>query len=145
MLLWSKYFAVPMLVIAGAIVFLCWMDRSLWREPSPSGPQTMKDVKAVAQKLRLHCCSDRQDGAIEWRLIVSESPITWEHAGNLRVTYSPEDPDWTGNVAVYRKLHGNMDSFLAESNCAVAWGKFLLYGDPALIERLTSRTAPDPQ
>jgi hypothetical protein len=97
----------------------------------PADPQSMAEVRALVEKLGLNCRSDRQDGAVGFRLLISEAPLSLEKANLLRFSERELDlADWHGVVAAYHPL--NFDSDLV-----VPWGKVVLYGDPALIQKLT--------
>jgi hypothetical protein len=122
-----------LLAFLGCVVVWQWLEPST----SPSGPQTMREVIAIVQKLGLHYRSDRSDSLIDYRLVVSESPLTLERVNVVAIFRPPDHPDWTGTVAVYRKGHGIVMDVLPESDTLVAWGEFLLYGDRSLIKRLT--------
>jgi hypothetical protein len=97
----------------------------------------MEQVVTIAQKLGLHYCSDRHDGVIDSRLVVSQSPVSLERACLLSPARFPEHSDWKGTVAVYRR--GRAVAFLPEAHEAVAWGSFFLYGDPSLVTRLSGQ------
>jgi hypothetical protein len=133
-----RYFLGFVLVIAVTTVVAYWTDP--WPESLPSGPQEIEEVIAVTRNLGLHYRSDRLDGVIDGRLIVSELPLTWERAARLSACRMPEHPDWIGTVAVYRTTVGS-PTFDGYTDRSVTWGSFLLYGDPSLIERLTGRTS----
>jgi hypothetical protein len=93
----------------------------------------MDEVIAIVQEVGLHCRSDKKDGAIGQRLVVSESPLTWECAGRLSVGVPPESTKWIGAVAVYRRQLPTCEEVFP----LVPWGRFYLYGDRSLIDRLT--------
>jgi hypothetical protein len=88
----------------------------------------------IAQQLGLHYRGDREDGEVQLRLLVSESPLTWERANALVVGQGMHS-DWIGTVAVIRGLK----EYPPVSHQMTSWGRFLLYGDPALCEKLTSQ------
>jgi hypothetical protein len=98
----------------------------------------MEQVIAIVQKLGLHYRSDRHDGAIESRLIVSTVPVTVEQAGFLSPARRPEHPEWIGTVAVYRR--GHAVTFFPQAHQAMVWGSFFLYGDPSLVKRLSGHS-----
>jgi hypothetical protein len=97
-----RHIPALVLVIAMAVIFVCWSDPAPRPESLSPGPQTMEEVIAIAQNLRLHYRSDRQDGCIDSRLIVSEGRLTLEQVALLSPACFPEHPDWIGKVAVYR-------------------------------------------
>jgi hypothetical protein len=108
-----------------------------WCGTEPANPQSLEEVRALADKLGLNCRSDRQDGTIGFRLLVSETPLTQEQANLLCIGRREKGrADWHGVVAAYSNLDFDADLM-------VPWGKVLLYGDPALIEKLTgSQSGP---
>jgi hypothetical protein len=100
---------------------------------SMADPQSMAEVTALVEKLGLHCRSDREDGAIGFRLLISETPMSLEKANLLRFSGREiSQGGWHGAVAAYHPL--NLDTDLV-----VPWGKVVLYGDPVLIKKLTGR------
>jgi hypothetical protein len=115
-----------------------------WSTPSkssgvgPSNPRQIEEVLAIAQNLGLHCRGDRQDGQIQMRLLVSDSPLTWERVGQLYMGRG-EHTDWVGTVSVMQ----GVKKFPPMAANMTPWGNFLLYGDPALIRKLTGRAGPD--
>ena len=125
--------AVLIVVLAGLL--LEWSDLPA-RLPARTGPRTMKEVIGIVQRLGLHCSSDKQDGTIGWRLVVSESPLTWQRA-NAFTMVPKNDTDWNGMVTVLR------DSWIMPDQRLEAWGDFFVYGDPALIQRLTATVASE--
>jgi hypothetical protein len=133
MSVWWRYFAGVVILIAVAFAFVYWNESSL-----PAGRQTMEEVVAIAQDFGLHCRSDRYDGVVGARLLVSESPLSLERITLLTFCRAPEHPDWNGTVAVYRTKHSGSHINYPYTD-SVPWGSFLLYGDPALIKRLTSQ------
>src|SRR5262249_37040353 len=107
-----------------------WIDL-----PAPldarTGPRTMKEVIGLAQKLGLHYRSDQKDGTVGSRLVVSESPLTWQRANTFPMV-PKKDSDWNGTVSVLR------GSLIMPDQRLEAWGNFFVYGDPSLIKRLTA-------
>ena len=99
-------------------------------------PQSLEEVQAIAKKLGLHCRSDRADGGMGFRLLVSEAPLSLERANLLRFGGREESAkgraNWLGVVAVYQTWN-------FETDLVVPWGKLFLYGDPPLIEKLTGQ------
>ena len=94
----------------------------------------------IAQKLGLHYRGDREDGQVQVRLLMSESPLTWERANRL-VVGRRQDSDWVGTVAVIQGLK----AFPLVSHDMTVWGKFLVYGDSALIRKLTGQVDAEPE
>jgi len=129
----KQYFPVLFLIVSLGVLLnftQCTTQTEL------TNPQTMEEVQTIAQKLGLHCRSDRADGAVGFRLLISEAPLSLERANLLRFG-SREESDqgrthWLGVVAVYQTW--NFDSDLV-----VPWGKVFVYGDPPLIEKLTGQ------
>ena len=99
-----------------------------------SSPRTTDEVIAIARKLGLHHRSDQVNGDHTFRrLVISEFPITWARANDFSLWRAQSD--WTGMVAVVWDWDG-MRTMPDER--MQPWGEFLVYGDPALIERLTA-------
>lgn len=129
----KQYLPVVLLIVAlGLLVNFVQCSRLA----DLTNPQSLEEAEAIAKKLGLHCRSDRADGQIGFRLLVSEKPLSLERA-NLLQFGGREDSkkgrdNWLGVVAVYQwwnfQTHG-----------VVAWGKVFLYGDPPLIEKLTGQ------
>jgi hypothetical protein len=136
---------VPVLIVALLVSLLLGkvlvVRFGAWR----SSPRSLEEVLAIAQKHGLYCCGDQAAGSIGRRLIISESPLSWERANAFRIGHSV-DRDWKGTVAVVRDMDGMQT--IPDENIKV-WGEFFLYGDPSLIERLTATVgtaaAPGPR
>jgi hypothetical protein len=138
-LLLAKRYLLPTLVIGVVAVALILSSYSCSRtgEPLQSGPQTMKEVMAVAEKLGLHYRGDQQDGTVNARLTISESPLTWERANALQL--NPQDQAaWNGTLVVFHRGWNGVQT-MSDSQFKV-WGKFFLYGDPSLIKQLMATT-----
>jgi hypothetical protein len=105
-------------------------------EPRPTNPQSFADVCPLVEKMGLNFRGDRQDGGIGFRILISETPLTVERANLLclggREQTSKGHNDWRGVVAAYHAWDYDTD-------LVVPWGKIVLYGDPALIQKLTGR------
>ena len=100
----------------------------------PPGPRTLEEVVRLAEERSLYWRGDRDDGAFTLRVVVSDAPVTQAQAnllclGDLRL------PCWRGVVAVYTPW-GHYDEHLVPGYSAV-WGEVVVFGDPALIRRLT--------
>ncbi len=110
-----------------------------WRMNNPvplDGPQTLAEVQRIAESAGLYWRSDRRDGKVMLRLIVSDHPVTDMQAGMLRFNH-PHHPCWGGVVAVsipWQSYVGNGDP-----EHAAIWGKMFLYGDPEILRRLLGR------
>jgi hypothetical protein len=126
---------VPVLALIAALGLLLNFTRC-FHQPEETNPQSLAEVQAIAQKLGLHCRSDRADGTVGFRLLVSEEPLPLERANLLTFGSREESPNgranWLGVVAVYQTL-------VFDTDLAVPWGKVFLYGDPPLIEKLTGQ------
>src|SRR5690349_15936242 len=70
-----------------------------WSPPTPDGPATLAEVARLAEHVGLYARSDRCDGTVLNRLIVSDRPVSFRHAANLRFN-NPRHPCWSGLVAV---------------------------------------------
>jgi hypothetical protein len=136
-LLLAKRYLLPTLVIGIVAVALILSSHSGSRrvEPSQSDPQIMQEVMAIAEKLGLHYRGDQQDGTVNARLTISESPLTWERANALQL--NPQNKSaWNGTIVVFRRSWNGVQTM---SNVQFeVWGNFFLYGDPSLIKRLTA-------
>src|SRR5260370_40233383 len=98
------------------------------------GPQTIHEAGVIAHSKDLYCISDEPGGIPRCILVVSELPLTREEAGGLRMNW-PTHPDWRGVVKIYgdrRMVLWNHDQ-----TCSVVWGELFVYGDPAVIQKLT--------
>ena len=126
----GKLHLPALLIVVLAGLLLAWIDLSTPLD-ARTGPRTMKEVIALVQKLGLHHRSDREDGTVGSRLVVSESPLTWQRA-NAFPMVPKKDSDWNGTVAVLR------GSLIVPDQQMEAWGDFFVYGDPSLIKRLTA-------
>ena len=136
-MLLAKRCLLHTLVIGVAAVALTMSSnyRSRRVVPSPSGPQTMKEVIAIAEKMGLHYRSDQQDGTVYVRLTISEAPLAWDRA-NALVLNPRNKSAWNGTVVVFCRVW-NEGQTVSDDRYEV-WGEFLLYGDPSLIKRLTA-------
>jgi hypothetical protein len=94
----------------------------------------MKEVIGLARHLGLYYRSDKEDGTVGSRLVVSESPLTWQRA-NTFPTVPQKSSDWNGTVAV---LRGNGAIAVIPDQRMEVWGDFFVYGDRSLIQRLTA-------
>jgi hypothetical protein len=132
---WKRY--LPVLLLTSIAPLLLWGIPSESSGGRRSAPRDIKGVKEIAQKLGLHCRADQENGRVFQRLLISEAPLTRERVNALFVG-SQVSADWLGTVAVFRSLEGVGQT--PEQDMTV-WGKFLLYGDPSLVKRLTE--SPD--
>jgi hypothetical protein len=129
----GKY--LPALLIVVLVGFLLARIDSPAPLEARTGPQTMKEVIGIVQKLGLHYRSDKEDGTVGSRLVVSESPLTWQRA-NVFPMIPKKDSDWNRRVAVLRSSIGVIE--LVPDEQMEVWGDFFVYGDSALIKRLTA-------
>jgi hypothetical protein len=136
-MIWKLHKLLILAVIAMAL--LCWTEDLLWHDPVSCGPQTMDEVIAIVREIGLHRRGDIKDGTIGQRLVVSQSPLTWECASRLSMGFPPESTKWMGTVAVYRRQFVTCTEVFP----LVPWGRFYLYGDRSLIDRLTRYTEVD--
>ncbi len=93
----------------------------------------MRNVVAIAQGLGLHCRGDHADGCVSSRLLISETPLSWERANSMRLDERTKSA-WHGTVAVFRKNRAGVE--MSAEDEMESWGDFFLYGDPLLIQRL---------
>jgi hypothetical protein len=129
-----KQYLPVLIVIVSLGLLLNFTQRS--RQTDWTDPQSLEEVQAIAKKLGLHCRSDRADGGIGFRLLVSEAPLSLERANLLRFGGREESAkgraNWLRVVAVYQTWN-------FETDLVMPWGKLFLYGDPPLIEKLTGQ------
>jgi hypothetical protein len=130
---WKPYLPVVFLVLA--IAPFCWR---LLASPHSSAthptPRKVEEVQAIARQLGLYERGECPDGRGDMRLIISETPLNWERVNSL-VMGRKQQSDWVGTVAVILQVR----EFPPLADPMIPWGNFLLYGDPALIQRLTGR------
>jgi hypothetical protein len=100
--------------------------------PSP-GPRTLRDARPIVEGLGLYCRSDRPDGCLDNRLVVSERPLTADRANFLRLS-NPQHPCWLGTVALCSPARAYA-FHLAPEGTAI-WGGLFVIGDPALVRKL---------
>jgi hypothetical protein len=131
---WKKYWP-GLLVLTSITPFLFWSVSAERAGARRFGPGEFKEVMAIAQKLGLHYRGEHEDETVQQRLLVSETPLSWERANGLFIG-SRMTADWKGTVAVFRS---DREISLLPQQMTI-WGQFLLYGDPALIKRLTSQS-----
>jgi hypothetical protein len=127
--------SIPALLALVAILsYLLYSGSSQRSRVRYSSPRQLGQVIQMAQKLGLHYRGDRAEGPVELRLLVSDSPLPWERA-NALVVGRKVNGDWVGTVAVMQ----DPTALALESHEMTPWGRFLLYGDPALIKKLTEQ------
>jgi hypothetical protein len=127
----KQYLPVLFLILGLGIFLNCFQCARL---PESTSPQSFEEVAKIAKKLGLHCRSDRGNGEAGLRLLISEGPLPRERDHLLRFGSREESEkgrlNWLGVAAVYHPW--NFDSDLA-----TPWGRFFVYGDPDMIEKLT--------
>jgi hypothetical protein len=105
----------------------------------PPDPQTLRDAAQVAVGLGLYYRSNRSDGVLIDRLVVSVNPLTYERANTLRIN-DPDLPCWAGTIAVC--TDPDQFGYLEDHRHGARWGGLFVYGDPALVRKLTTSTGP---
>jgi hypothetical protein len=114
-----------------------------WRgQIRPRGPATLEEVVGLAEQAGLYSYGDRPEGAIGCRLVVSEFPLSAEHACDLRMEVQSH-PRWIGSVAVCRPWRSFLPNYVAGRT--VIWGELFIIGDPEVIRRLTGLDATQPR
>jgi hypothetical protein len=98
------------------------------------GPRTLEEAMAAADKLGLYRLADETEGALNRRLVVSESPLTRERAAQLRLN-DFRGHRWIGTATIYTGWESMMPNF--DPACSAVWGNLFIYGDPDVIRRLT--------
>jgi hypothetical protein len=125
------------------LALLCLMGTTLVLERSSSpqlagrnlsSPKQIEEVLQISQQLGLHYRGDREDGQVQMRLLVSGAPIPWERVNRLVIGRN-EQTDWADTVAVIQGWR----AFPLVAHHMTSWGNFRLYGDAALIQRLTGQ------
>jgi len=106
------------------------------RPPATDGPRSLAEVARLAHRAGLYASSDRPDGRVVHRLIVSDRPISWLRANLLRFG-APDHPCWAGTVAVCFPARVYLANY--DPDFCTLWGEVMLYGDRAVIRRLTGR------
>ena len=127
----ARYTNVFILLCGGSLATILPL-RALWMDECR--PQTIHEARVIAHSKDLYCISDEPGGIPRCILVVSELPLTREEAGGLRMNW-PTHPDWRGVVKIYgdrRMVLWNHDQ-----TCSVVWGELFVYGDPAVIQKLT--------
>ena len=100
------------------------------------GPESIQEVIRVVEHMGLYWRSDRVDGIVSDRLVVSERPVTCARANDVRFG-APEHRCWHGTIAVCypaKQILSNYDPV-----CSAVWGQTMLYADPGLIRKLTGQ------
>jgi hypothetical protein len=95
---------------------------------------TLTEVASVARESGLYPRSDREDGTLGWRLIVSDRPISLGHANGLYFG-DAKHPRWRGVVAISVPWLAALE--LSDPAHFVVWRGLFVFGDPAVIHRLT--------
>jgi hypothetical protein len=133
---------VPFATFAAAalVVFALYRAGYLAEHTRPPGPRDLEEVGRIAQALGLHCRTDVRDGSYGCRLIVSEEPLSFERA-NQRQFGEIDHPSWRGTVAACVPPRAYRDYVHPEHG--VHWGDVFLFGDPAVIRKLTTYTPTD--
>lgn len=103
---------------------------------APPGPESMQEVIRIADGLGLYWRSDRFDGLVSHRLVVSERPVSCVRANDMRFG-APEHRCWNRTVAVCYPAKGHVMNF--DPVCSAVWGQMMLYGDPEVIHKLTGQ------
>src|SRR5262249_52735214 len=116
-LLWAGGLAAALLV---ALVGLAGHRRAATRRP-----RTVEEVARAAAARSLYCRSDREDGEVHSRLVVSRTPLTLDEA-NLLPFGDPASPRWRGKVVVCHPW--KQYAYHLEPGCAAVWGEMLLFG-----------------
>lgn len=129
LLLWLSALMVGMTV--ELVGFQFW-ELGAWS--ARPGPQSMDEVIRVADKLGLYWRSDRGDGVVTGRIVISAWPVTYTAANNIRFG-APDHPCWRRTVAVCFPACDVLANH--DPDCSAFWGRTMLYGDPELIRALT--------
>src|SRR5262245_3000921 len=103
MRLMSKFTTLGLAALAVAVVAVFRFVPGAGPSPDPPpAPRTVADVIEAADRLGLYSRSDRADGEVDGRLVLSDRPLTWERTGTLRWG-DPDHQCWVGTVAVYTR------------------------------------------
>ena len=106
------------------------------RWPEQAGPQTLEEAIALASSQGLCCLRDNPPAPAGLAVTVSEQPLTWEEANGLWL-HDPDRGRWRGAVRVFVARGICATNF--DPACSALWGKMFVYGDPAVIEKLTGK------
>jgi hypothetical protein len=110
------------------------------RQPAVQPPESLDDLADIADALGLFHRSDLASGEVTGRLVVSDRPVTFERASQVRIGV-PDHPCWHGTVAATEP--SNAYVLERDTEHQVVWGSVCVYGDPALIRKLmTARRRP---
>jgi hypothetical protein len=132
----TKRILVPLLVSTLGVV-LEMVLFSYWPTGGPAAaeePLALTEVARLAEKLGLHWCSDREDGLLDMRLVLSLRPVSWENANDLRCV-DPGHPCWIGTVSIARPTP--YCTVVSDAEQYVLWRGLRLYGDVQVIRKLT--------
>jgi hypothetical protein len=123
-------------VATAVIVLILWLSSraQTWVRPESDAPSSLEQVAKIAERHGLYQSSDRYNGKIGARLIVSSTSVTPERAACVALR-PPRHPSWEGTAAVYRGVQWMYVD--PDPPYSVIWGKFYVCGDPDLIRRLT--------
>lgn len=132
------YKKAPIILLCGSIALLALLF------PRHDGrvPDSLAEVVEQAELQGLYWRSDAADGSLQYRLVVSDRPLDFERVNNLRFGM-PFDSCWDGIVAIsYPSRAWAIEFRLCEPSRSARWGKMFVFGDPAIIERLTGQGVP---
>jgi hypothetical protein len=122
---------------AGLALAILVLGSGYLRRHHARAPSTLVEAAQIAEGLGLFYRSDRADGRLQGRLMVSDRTVTFERAAGTPLC-DPKDRRWVGTVVIYsgwRNLNARNDA-----TCSAVWGELLVYGDPNFIDRLIHAT-----
>jgi hypothetical protein len=110
-----------------------WSVSGFWSSP---GPDSMEEVLLAVQERGLYCRSDRGDGVVTHRLIISDQPVSLYRANLIRFG-DPQHYCWYRLAAVTWPARSNLGNY--DPDYSVIWGDMLVYGDPVILQKLTGQ------
>lgn len=126
---------------AGLLVLLAISQMRTRETPAAApGPNSLAEAVPIAEAHGLYARSDRTDGKLTERLVVSERPLSAYRANSLYAG-NLDHPCWAGTVAV--SLMSTGFERCCDSGHYARWGRLIVFGDPVLVRRLTG-TDPAP-
>lgn len=125
------FIAAAIVALLAAVWFLLCRDRL----PTVD---SLEALAAIARERGLHAIPERADGnlAVSQTLIISERPVKWEEINEL----TPQNvhlPKWRGFILAFVPRVQGVDEPTGYKNPPWIWDDALLFGDEAIVLRLT--------
>jgi hypothetical protein len=120
------------LSVAGAVLLTASLFKTgAWQ------PDSLDDVIQAVAELHHFVRADTASGQIGIRLIISEQPVSYEQTTSL-IMERWRDTGAPAMVALYINRPVDTGYFATHPENYALWGKYLIFGDPELVKRLTS-------